>query len=241
MVEDVILAIETSQRQGSVALARGAELCAARTLSADRRNAAELMPAIAELLDGAARRLADVTVFAYSCGPGSFTGLRVAATIGRMLQSAVGCAVVAAPTLEVIAENARSHPAQPARMAVMLDARGGRVFGGLFERRGDELLTVRPAELFEPQLWLRELPRPVWVLGAGVGQHADVIAAAGVEVLDEAYWPARAEHVVAVGRRLADAGRFCEPGEIVPHYVRRPECEEVYEQRRTEARRRRGE
>jgi hypothetical protein len=47
--------------------------------------------------------------------------------------------------------------------------------------------------------------------------------------------------VLVVGRHLAAAGRFCTPEEIVPAYLRPPECEEVYEQRRAEARQRRAE
>jgi len=240
MAEMCLLAVETSQRPGGVALAVGDAAPVGRPLTADRANAAELFPAIEQLLREAGRRLLDVTVLAYSCGPGSFTGLRVAATLGRMLQSTVGCRVVAVPTLEVIARNALAHPQRPRRLAVMLDARRGQVFGGLFERLGEELVTLVPAGLFEPQAWLRELGSPLWVLGAGVGSIAAAIVA-GATVLEESYWPARAEQVAAIGVRLAAAGRFCSPEQIVPLYIRPPECEEVYERRRAAARERRGE
>ena len=237
-----MLAVETSTRPGSVALSSGLAPPAIRELAPERRNAAELMPAIDDLLRGAGRRLRDVTLFGYSRGPGSFTGLRVAATLGRMLQSAVGCAVVAVPTLEIIARNALSHPEQPARLAVILDARRGQVFGGVFERRDDELVTVVPAGLFDPEPWLSTLEQqPLWVMGEGLKKHGEAVTACEGRVLEEEYWPVRVEHVVTVGRRLAAAGSFCRPEEIVPLYIRPPECEEVYEQRRAEARRRRGE
>jgi len=241
MTDDLLLAIETSQLQGSVALARGPHLLAARELSADRRHAAELMPTIDQILRAAGRHVRDVSVFAYSCGPGSFTGLRVAATIGRMLQSATTCRVVAVPTLEVIAQHALTLAEPPNRLGVMVDARRGQIFGGIFERRNSEWETFVPAGLFEPAGWLASIEKPFHVTGDGLKQHAEAVAAAGGSALTPEFWPARAEHLATVGWRLALAGRFCQPEEIVPHYIRRPECEEVYEQRRAEARQRRGE
>jgi tRNA threonylcarbamoyladenosine biosynthesis protein TsaB len=83
MPDELLLAIETSSRTGSVALACGERPLGARQLSQDRPHTAELLPAIDDLLRENGRRLADVDVFAYSCGPGSFTGLRVAATVRR--------------------------------------------------------------------------------------------------------------------------------------------------------------
>ena len=95
MADELLLAIETSGRIGSVGLAAGERLLGLRRLSADRRHTSELLPTIRDLLRENERRLADVDVLGYSAGPGSFTGLRVAATVGRMVQSAVGCRVVA--------------------------------------------------------------------------------------------------------------------------------------------------
>ncbi|MGD8454552.1 MAG: tRNA (adenosine(37)-N6)-threonylcarbamoyltransferase complex dimerization subunit type 1 TsaB [Phycisphaerae bacterium] len=241
MNDALTLAIETSCPRGSVALARGGEPPIVRTLSADRRHAGELLPTIADLLGTVGARLADVGLVAFSHGPGSFTGLRVAATIARTLHSAGGCTVVAVPTLAVIARNALALPECPPRVAVLLDARRGQVFGGWFERAGDDFETREEADLREPAAWLGGLPRPLGVVGDGLRQYADVVAAAGVTALPESCWDPRAEHVLALGRRLAAAGRRCRPEEITPLYIRPPACEEVYEQRRAEARRRRGE
>ena len=89
MADGLLLAIETSGPHGGVGLALGGQTLGVRRLAADRRHTAELLPTIRDLLAKHGRRLMDVDVFAYSCGPGSFTGLRVAATIARMMQSAV--------------------------------------------------------------------------------------------------------------------------------------------------------
>jgi tRNA threonylcarbamoyladenosine biosynthesis protein TsaB len=250
MNADLFLAIETSGRLGSVALARGDHLLAARQLSADRRHTAELLPTIAELLAEHRHRLADVDVFAYSCGPGSFTGLRVAATVGRMIQSAIDCRVVAVPTLEVITRSTLSHPDRPSRVVALLDAKRNEVYAAVFERTeteqsqrgsGVELRPVVAAGVYAPDALLANVESPFWIVGEGIARHRDAVEASGGRILDDSYWAPSAEHVLAIAGQTAVAGRFCRPEEIVPLYLRPPECEEVYEQRRTEARERRGE
>ena len=259
-----MLAVETSSLRGSVALGRctSATLDIAsrrkgraggrryigpsshvawRALSAERKNAAELLPAIRELLAEIGAEPAEIGVVCFSQGPGSFTGLRVAATLARMWQSATGCRVVAVPTLEVVARNALALPDGPTRLAVIVDARRGQVFGALFERNdAGELRTVADAGLHDAVTWLASLERPCGVLGEGVGKHRQEVVQAGLEILPEETWRPDARQVLVVGRRLAAAGRFCTPEEILPAYLRPPECEEVYEQRRAEAQARQG-
>jgi tRNA threonylcarbamoyladenosine biosynthesis protein TsaB len=242
MADKLLLAIETSGRAGSVALACDERLLGSRRLSQDRPHTSELLPTIRDLLRETGHRLADVALFAYSCGPGSFTGLRVAATVGRMMQSAVGCRVVAVPTLEVIARNTLAHPDRPKRIVALLDAKRGQAYAAVYERvADDELQALVPAGLCEPAALLASVERPFWIVGEGIAKHADACTASGGHVLDEAFWPPSAEQVLAVARRMAAAGRVCKPEEIIPLYIRPPECEEVYEKRRAEARRKRGE
>lgn len=276
-----LLALETSSRHGSVALGRGSDVTAYRPLSADRRHTTELLPAVRELLAEAGCRPGDVGVVCFSQGPGSFTGLRVAATVARMWQSAVGSRVVGVPTLEAIARNALRRAEVAGRIVVLRDARRGQVFGAVYERalrvedplpsptlewrgvetrpspspslegRGVEaglaldgrgvaegaLRVVADAGLHDAATWLATLARPGVVLGDGVPACRDLLA--GLDVLPEELWEPDARQVLAIGRRLAAAERFCRPEQIVPAYLRPPECEEVYEQRRAEARARR--
>ena len=210
-----------------------------RVLSEEHKHAAELLPAIQELLTEAGHTPADVGALCFSQGPGSFTGLRVAATVAQTWQSAVGSRVVAVPTLEVIARNGLIAEGSPRRLAVMLDARRGKVFGAVYSRDNGDLKTVAEAGLHEVRAWLAGLHRPCAVLGDGLAQYRQLVLAMGLAALPEPFaWP-DARQVLAIGRQRAAAGLFCTPEQIVPAYLRPPECEEVYEQRRAEARARR--
>src|SRR5262249_13737558 len=98
MSANLIIALESSGLSTSVALGRlspesGVTLLDQRQHTAEARSTAKLLPAMRELLDAAGARLGDVSVVGFVRGPGSFTGLRVAATIATMMQSVCGCAV----------------------------------------------------------------------------------------------------------------------------------------------------
>jgi len=233
------IAIETSSRRGSVAVGRGGETRAWRALAADRTHTAELLPALADLLADIHAAPQDVGLICFSQGPGSFTGLRVAATVTRTWQSVTGARVVAVPSLEAIARNALRMPDLPPQLAVIVDARQGQVFGALFARVGPLLQTVSAAARHDATIWLPALPRPCAVLGDGCDVHRTVLRALGLHILPEELWLPDAREVLALGHELAVAGRVCRPEQITPLYLRPPECEEVYEQRRAAARQRR--
>jgi len=236
-----MLAAETSVGPGCVALASRDGPIGVRELPADRRNAAGLFPAIDDLLRSAASKLRDISIYAYSCGPGSFTGLRVAATLGRMLQSAIGCNVIAVPTLTIIAQNAQEHPASPARVAVVRDAGSRRIYGGVFQRDGGFFRPELSPGLFCLRDFVATLGRPAWLAGDGLLVDPQAVVEPDFHLLDEPYWKPRIEWLVRLAWEEARRGYFCLSNQINVLYLRRPECEEVYEQRRAAARQRRGE
>ncbi len=226
-----IVAIETSSRRGSVAIGCGGDLIATAEFSADQRHAAELLPAIDRLCRSAGWPPASIEQVYVSIGPGSFTGLRVAVTTARHLSLAVGARLVGVESLAVIADNARLAATPPDRLAVILDAKRKQVFAASFERRRGEYAAVEAPALVEPAAWLTGLPRPLAVTGEGIGYHQAAVDAAGVEVLEESLRLPRAESVHQLGWRLACAGRFAARDALVPLYIRRPEAEEIWEQR----------
>ena len=242
--EPRILAIETSGRAGSVAVARGGELLAVRELPATMRHAVELMPAIRELVrrgGGQGWKPAEIEHVYLSLGPGSFTGLRIAVTIARALAQAIGCRLVGVPSLDVIAENA---PAEFRVVVPVLDAKRGQVFAARYEREADELRRIGEPGLVDPAAFVgealarvRELDGPegrVAVLGEGVDYHRPAIesAGSGVVELDKALWRGRAETVHRLGYTMAQRGLFSDPATLLPIYIRLPEAEEVWRKKR---------
>src|SRR3954467_10825613 len=127
------LAIETSGRTGSVAVARDGTVLAEETFPHGLKHAAGLVPMIDRLCKGAGWGPRDVEEVYVSAGPGSFTGLRVGVTVAKTLAFATGAKVVAVPTVEVLARNA---PADATNVVIVLDAKREQIFTARLTRSG---------------------------------------------------------------------------------------------------------
>ncbi len=237
MTAERLIAIETSSRHGSAAVAVGPRLLAAEEFAADLSHGVELLPCIARLCEAAGWRPADLQIVAVSIGPGSFTGLRVAVTTARHLALATGARIVAVPSLAVLAENARRLPDPPRNLAVILDAKRRQVYVAGFARVAGGYVPRGPAVVADPAEWLAGQPRPLAVMGEGVMYHRAAVDAANVTVLDERTWIPRAADVHRLGWAAAQSGAFVPPRDLVPLYIRRPEAEELWEKRRPGAER----
>ena len=224
------LAIETSGRVGSVAVAVDGEAVAAEHFSHGLRHAAGLVPIIDRLCAAQGWRPGDVEEVYVSAGPGSFTGLRVGVTVAKSLAFATGARVVAVPSVEVLARNA---PAGWANLVIVLDAKRGQIFTASFENRDGRPVTREPAQLSTLADMLARTPRPVHLLGEGLPFHEGAIPAGDARVIrcPPDTWQGRASVVATRGAELARAGRFTDPARLTPIYIRKPEAEEKYEQR----------
>ena len=98
----MILAIDTTQEFGSVALLCGDELLET-PLYAENGFGQILFGAIAAILERSGRRLQDVDRFAAASGPGSFTGVRIGLACVKGLAEANEKPVAAISNLQAIA------------------------------------------------------------------------------------------------------------------------------------------
>src|SRR5262250_57611 len=128
----LILAIDTSWKNGSVALARGDatgfELLEMAALTGGAFSS-ELVPKIAALL---ARRNVEkqaIEGFAAASGPGSFTGLRVGLAAIKGLAEVLKKPIAAVSVLEALAIASAVH----GRVFAALDAQRQEVFLGEYE------------------------------------------------------------------------------------------------------------
>lgn len=228
------LAVETSGRIGSVALGRGDTMLEAAVFSAGRRHAVELLPTIDALCRRHNVRPGDIDEVYVSGGPGSFTGLRIGITFAKTLALGGRTCLVRVPTLDVIAQNALSMDDPPSHLAVVLDAKRGRVYAAGYElasSAGSDYRRIsEPAEIAAGD-FLARMPSGSAVTGEGIAYHRQAVEDSGLAVLPEEHHRARAEVVYRLGRQRAAAGRYDDPAALIPIYIRRPEAEEVYERR----------
>src|ERR1700729_2408632 len=102
----LVLAVDTSGRNGSVALAQhtreasGCEIVASVELSGGNFSA-ELVPAVAGLLLKHGYQAKHIDAFAVVSGPGSFTGLRIGLAAVKALAEILNKPIAAVSLLEV--------------------------------------------------------------------------------------------------------------------------------------------
>jgi tRNA threonylcarbamoyladenosine biosynthesis protein TsaB len=148
-----LLAIDTSADFCSVAASRGAALVS-RHEPAGRRQAERILDMVGEVLAEARLEIAQIHGIAYGAGPGSFTGLRIAAGVTQGLALARGIGVVGVGTLLALAEEAAEQAAGGAagsRIVACLDAHMGEVYHAAYRRDGAGWEEVFAPGLYKPE------------------------------------------------------------------------------------------
>ena|SRR5277367_2128249 len=158
----LLLAVDTSGKHGSIALARCTpeDACVPIELAplAGGTFSAELVPQIAALLDRHGFSKVDVGAFAVVSGPGSFTGLRIGLAVIKALAEVLAKPIAAVSLLEALASASHSR----GRVVAALDGGRNEVFVGEYEV-GDAGTRLIAERLFTRDQWLQS------------GNHAEIV------------------------------------------------------------------
>ena len=139
MSHDYTLAVDSATVHGSVALLRGLEVIAARDVRMRGADEETLMPAIVACCEEGGVAPRDVARVACGEGPGSFTGLRIAASIAKGFATATGCPLFAVSSLLLTVAGAA--PVLPqGRYLSVIDAHRSEYFALVVEIAADGLL-----------------------------------------------------------------------------------------------------
>ncbi|TAK77118.1 MAG: tRNA (adenosine(37)-N6)-threonylcarbamoyltransferase complex dimerization subunit type 1 TsaB [Gammaproteobacteria bacterium] len=146
-----ILAFDTSSSACSVALQHDEVVHTLHTI-APMQQTKLILPMIQEVLDTASLTLNQLDAIAYSCGPGSFTGIRIASSVAQGIGLAVGLPIIQISSLAAIAQTAFMER-QWTTLLVALDARMDQIYwarykinpAGLAEIAGQEVLCAPEA------------------------------------------------------------------------------------------------
>lgn len=137
MADPLILALETATACASVALTRGGraggQLLAEYSLMPGRSHSRHLLGMAEAIMQACAVDWGDLDAVAVSCGPGSFTGLRVGLAAAKGLAFATGKQLVPVPTLDALAAQ---MPPVDMPVCALLDARKAQVYAALYHPAG---------------------------------------------------------------------------------------------------------
>ncbi len=194
-----------------------------RFMLAPREHTRRLMPMIDELLDEADLTLADLDALAYGQGPGSFTGLRIAAGVAQGLAFGLEVPLIGVSTLEALAlAGHRRHHLR--HVLPVIDARMGELYTAAYRCHDGQLTRLAEEGLLSPE----RLSLPAgheeadWV-GVGSGweqwESLPVTVQAGVSQHLPDMQPAAEDMVLLAAEILAEGGGVA-PHLAQPVYLR---------------------
>lgn len=132
-----ILAVESSAKSASVAIAEDTRILAEVFLNNGLTHSRTIMPMIESLIKMTGIGLDSIDRIAVAAGPGSFTGLRIGVSAVKGLSFATGIPCCGVSTLEAMAHNMLHVDGL---ICAVMDARAGQVYNALF-RASDGVLT----------------------------------------------------------------------------------------------------
>lgn len=218
----LLLAVDTSGKNGSVALARvqsgepKIDVLEVVPLSGGTFSA-QLIPQLSTLLAKHGCSKLDLSAFAAASGPGSFTGLRVGLAAIKALAEALQKPIAAISLLEAIACSTHGE----GRVIAALDAGRNEVYLGDYEITSDEFgILVRPngERLLSGEEFIAEA-RSKRV----VTPDAALLHAAGVP--NERVGPPTAAEIARLGWLHIQRGQIVRPDGLEANYIRRSDAE----------------
>jgi tRNA threonylcarbamoyladenosine biosynthesis protein TsaB len=216
-----LLAIDTSAGHCSAALLNAGAV-SHRLRPAERRHGELILGMMDDLLAAAGLGAADLDVFAFARGPGSFTGLRIAAAVVQGAALAVNKPVVGVSTLASLAQGCRRTDGA-ARVLCALDARMGEVYFGAYEADAGGLMRALADDcVCAPGAVVAPAPGPWAAAGSGWAAHRDALrTACGCEpVVIDAQRPCEARDVALLAADAFAAGLAVDAADAVPLYLR---------------------
>ncbi len=172
-----ILCIETSTNCCSAAIAINGEAKAIRANFTGANHASELPLFVEELMNEARANSWTIDAVALSQGPGSYTGLRIGASLAKGLCYGLNIPLIPVDTLQILcaAAVAQQLP-QDAVLCPMLDARRMEVYTALYNTDTLNPHTKVTAQVIDEQSFAEELKtNTIYYFGNGADKCQSVI------------------------------------------------------------------
>lgn len=214
------LAMDTSGGVGSVAVGQGADVLARSVITRRGDQAARLVPVMEQTLADAGVDLSEIAGIVVGEGPGSFTGVRVAAATAKGLARGLGCPMWAVSSLAGFGMGVPG----PGVRYVLFDARSDRIYGACYAVAQGVTTLVPPHGGVLTEVLQSALPAHCLFLGDGALAHAAAIEKAGFAVVpqpaDEAIGARIAEGLLSWLAAMPDPAAVDDPTDWEPRYIR---------------------
>ena len=220
-----IIALETSTQPGSIAARLDETLEVERSLPSTEKTAESFASELQRMLRELNWAPTDVDAIAVCEGPGSFTGLRIGATVAKTFSYATGASVVAPSTMRVLANQAQMQP--DCEAWCVIDAQRGEIFASLYRHDSQtrSIIEVEPTRIYRPTDWLSQLQAGQMVIGEGL-KRVDSDKLQHATVCDSSTWTPNAGPLAATACKMMQDGQTTDAWKLTPQYYRKSAAEE---------------
>jgi tRNA threonylcarbamoyladenosine biosynthesis protein TsaB len=224
-----LLALDTSSSACSIALSIDGKVSARHTL-APMQQAKIILPLIDELLKSENIEMNQLDAIAFGCGPGSFTGIRIAVSVAQGLAYAIQKPLISVSSLAAIAQAAYEDNDNLKKLLVAQDARINEVYWACYEAQENQLVSLidkeritRPEEVSAPDT--------SW---CGVGNAWDVYRSEipfKLAFIDTHYMPT-ATAILSLAEAKFRQGETVLPQDALPVYLRDDVAKKIADQKK---------
>ena len=221
------LALETTEKFGSVALLNGNHILEELHLPKDRRSSQTLHPALQILFERTQKTPADIDIVAVVAGPGSFTGLRVGVTAAKVFAYTTSAKVIALDTFQTVAA---AVPLGTRVISVGIDAQRGEVVAATFRQTAEgHLETIKQPQLIAIADWWKHAEQYDEVLYTGPAlERWNGKAPPYIVLAEEFYWFPSASIAGKLAAERIALGTFDDAQSLLPIYSRLSAAEEKF-------------
>lgn len=216
----IILAIETATDACSVALTTASQTYS-KLVVAPQTHAKLLLGMVDELCQQAGMQLRDVDALAFGRGPGSFTGVRIAASVIQGLAFGVNKPVIPVSSLQALAQQAANLHGN-AEILALIDARMQEVYWGIYNVDNNGIVKSAIEDSLQKPEVLRVDPNTSYLaVGTGATVYADVLRQNNPNLqFDPNIQYPRAEEILQIALQEYQRGAVVAPSAAIPTYVR---------------------
>lgn len=216
----MILAIDTSTNNASIALVQGDEAPTELSWRCEQNHTVELLPHLARLLDEARAGISSVSCVIVAKGPGSFNGLRAGVSTAKGLAFSLRVPIIGISSLEVVAYQ---HAETGLPICPIFNAGRGEIATAMYQRKDNKWCQL----VAEHITTVDTLCPGITAKTIFCGEFVTLIANELKKQLREKAIIAttelpRARLLAELGRQRLEAGDYDNPATLQPLYLRRP-------------------
>lgn len=168
-----VIGIDTSGYANAIGVIDGDRILADFNFEARTDSLEKIVSNIDFTLKKANLTLEDIQGFGVGLGPGSWTGIRVGVTVGKILAYSTNKPVCGVPTLEVLAYNARNIPAL---ICPIINAgTKNMVYAAFYRMKNDTIIRVSEYYVSDIQKLLEMVKEPTVFIGSGAQLYSNLI------------------------------------------------------------------